>query len=122
MPTRLGRGHMGRNDAGKIHTAPDNHYSTSPVAEIMKLPVEALAADDCALLLWCTWPHITIGTHVEIIKRGASSRTLRVRLGQATPTADAGGGNGYYTRPTPKSALSPPRARRCGSPPTCTKW
>jgi N6-adenosine-specific RNA methylase IME4 len=34
----------------------------------MKLPVAALAADDCALLLWCTGPHITIGTHVEVIK------------------------------------------------------
>ena len=35
---------------------------------IKGLPVAALAADDCALLLWCTGPHITIGTHVEIIR------------------------------------------------------
>ena len=32
------------------------------------MPVAQLAADDCALLLWCTGPHITIGTHVEIIE------------------------------------------------------
>jgi putative DNA primase/helicase len=30
--------------------------------------VAPLAADACALLLWCTGPHIAIGTHVEIIK------------------------------------------------------
>jgi N6-adenosine-specific RNA methylase IME4 len=47
----------------------DHHYNTDlPLDEIMRLPVAPLAADDCALLLWCTGPHITIGTHVEIIK------------------------------------------------------
>ena len=61
-------------DSGKIHSAVDNHYGTSPLEEIMKLPVAALAADDCALLLWCTGPHITIGTHVEVIKSWGSSR------------------------------------------------
>ena len=34
----------------------------------MKLPVADLAADDCALLLWCTFPHISIGTHLKIIE------------------------------------------------------
>jgi N6-adenosine-specific RNA methylase IME4 len=53
---------------GKIMSSPDNHYGTSTLDQIARLPVAALAADDCALLLWCTCPHITIGTHVEIMK------------------------------------------------------
>ncbi len=48
--------------SGKIMSAPDNHYGTSSLDEIMKLPVAAPAAEDCALLMWCTGPHITIGT------------------------------------------------------------
>lgn len=54
--------------SGKIHSSPDNHYGTSPLDEIMRLPVAKLAAEDCALLLWCTWPHIVIGSHLEVIK------------------------------------------------------
>jgi hypothetical protein len=38
--------------SGKVRSAPDNHYGTSPLDEIMSLPVAALAADDCVLLLW----------------------------------------------------------------------
>jgi N6-adenosine-specific RNA methylase IME4 len=45
-----------------------NHYRTDAVDEIVRLPVAALAADDCVLLLWCTGPHIAIGTHVRIIE------------------------------------------------------
>jgi N6-adenosine-specific RNA methylase IME4 len=55
-------------DSGKIMSAPDNHYGTSTLDQIARLPVAALAADDCALLLWCTGPHITIGTHVKVIE------------------------------------------------------
>jgi N6-adenosine-specific RNA methylase IME4 len=54
--------------SGKIRSAPDNHYGTSPLDQIMKLPIAALAADDCVLLLWCTGPHVAIGTHVEVMK------------------------------------------------------
>ena len=34
------------------------HYRTMTTAEIKALPVTALAADDCVLFLWCTWPTI----------------------------------------------------------------
>jgi site-specific DNA-methyltransferase (adenine-specific) len=46
----------------------EHHYNTSTLDEIMKLPVAQLAADDCALVMWCTWPHIAIGTHCKIIE------------------------------------------------------
>lgn len=32
------------------------HYECQDIEWIKALPVEALAADDCALFLWCTWP------------------------------------------------------------------
>jgi len=55
-------------ESGRIMSCADHHYALSPVDEIMRLPVASLAADDCALLLWCTGPHIGIGTHVKIIE------------------------------------------------------
>jgi N6-adenosine-specific RNA methylase IME4 len=56
-------------ESGKVRSAPNNHYSTSPIAEIASLPVAALAAEHCALLLWCTGPHITISTQIPVIER-----------------------------------------------------
>ena len=53
---------------GKVMSSPDNHYNTNDLDEIMKLPIADLAADDCALLLWCTFPHISIGTHLAVIE------------------------------------------------------
>lgn len=38
--------------------APDNHYPTSPTAEIAARDVAAIAADDCALFLWATAPKL----------------------------------------------------------------
>src|SRR5262249_55604031 len=54
--------------SGKIYSAADNHYGTSTLDQIANLPVAPLAADDCVLLLWCTWPHIAIGTPTKIIE------------------------------------------------------
>jgi N6-adenosine-specific RNA methylase IME4 len=38
--------------------SPDRHYRTMTVEEIMALPIGELAARDCALFLWWTWPLI----------------------------------------------------------------
>jgi N6-adenosine-specific RNA methylase IME4 len=86
--------------SGKIHSACDNHYGRSPLDQIMKLPVAALAADDCALLLWCTGPHIAIGTHVEIIKAwGFKPSTIAFDWIKQTPSGDRlHTGMGYWTR------------------------
>ena len=34
------------------------HYPTMPLWEILALPVESIADDDCALFLWTTFPYI----------------------------------------------------------------
>lgn len=85
---------------GKLHSAPDNHYGTSSIAQIADLPVAPLAADDCALLLWCTWPHIARGTHVEIIKAwGFRPSTAAFVWVKQTAGADRlHTGMGYWTR------------------------
>jgi N6-adenosine-specific RNA methylase IME4/ParB-like chromosome segregation protein Spo0J len=86
-------------DSGKIRSAPDNHYGTSALDEIAHLPVAPLAADDCALLMWCTAPHITIGTHIAVIDQWGF-RPCTFAFDWVKTTADGGlhTGMGYYTR------------------------
>jgi N6-adenosine-specific RNA methylase IME4 len=89
----------GGSPAGKIHSAPDNHYNTQALDEIMRLPVAQLAAEDCALLLWCTGPHITISTHTKTIEawrfRPATKAFCWVKQNQSgDPRLN---GQGYYT-------------------------
>ena len=38
--------------------APEAHYETMSTEEICALPVWELAAPDCLLVLWSTWPHL----------------------------------------------------------------
>jgi N6-adenosine-specific RNA methylase IME4 len=85
---------------GGLRAAAANHYGTSALDEIMKLPVARLAADDCALLLWCTWPHIAIGTHVKIIEAWGSKPSTAAFVWVKTNANGEGlhTGNGYYTR------------------------
>ena len=86
-------------DSGKIHTSSDHHYKPSTFDEIMKLPVAALAADDCALLMWCTWPHITIGDHVPVMTAwGFKPCTCALVWTKTTADDNFSIGGGYYTR------------------------
>jgi N6-adenosine-specific RNA methylase IME4 len=41
--------------------SPNAHYRTMTFAEIAALPVNHLAAPDCVLFLWCTWPMLLHG-------------------------------------------------------------
>ena len=38
--------------------SPEAHYSTMDLAAIKALPVHELAAPDCYLFMWSTWPHL----------------------------------------------------------------
>jgi N6-adenosine-specific RNA methylase IME4 len=38
--------------------SPQRHYPTMSLAEVCALPIGALAAPDCALFFWATWPRI----------------------------------------------------------------
>jgi N6-adenosine-specific RNA methylase IME4 len=96
---------------GGLHTSPANQYNVNPLDEIMRLPVAPLAAKDCALFLWCTWPHILKGNHVPIIEAWGFDPSAcafiwvktnadgSVYVGDECPTTeDTFVGNGYVTR------------------------
>jgi N6-adenosine-specific RNA methylase IME4 len=40
--------------------SPEAHYPTMSVAELKALPVAQLAAGDCLLFMWSTWPHLKV--------------------------------------------------------------
>lgn len=40
----------------KCNGACENHYSTMKIEDICKLPIKNIAADDCVLFLWTTYP------------------------------------------------------------------
>lgn len=44
-----------RSEKGEAKAA-QAHYACMPTDAIAALPVDMLAADDCALFIWCTWP------------------------------------------------------------------
>ena len=45
-----------RYSDGGCNGAAENHYSTMSIADICTLPVKDIAADDCVLFLWTTYP------------------------------------------------------------------
>ena len=47
-----------RYDQKSLQGAAEKHYSTMSIEELCALPVEYLAAKDCALFLWTTFPMI----------------------------------------------------------------
>jgi N6-adenosine-specific RNA methylase IME4 len=77
-----------------------DHYGTSEIDEIKALPVAPLAADNAVLILWCTWPHVVIGTHVEVL-RAWGFKPSSVAFVWIKQNADGDGlhtGMGYWTR------------------------
>lgn len=39
----------------------EKHYATLSIKDLCQLPVVDLAAPDCVLLMWCTWPQMPDG-------------------------------------------------------------
>lgn len=50
--------HRTRSPKGINRRHPSRHYPTMSLAEICAMPVKAVAAKDCHLFLWTTWPHL----------------------------------------------------------------
>jgi N6-adenosine-specific RNA methylase IME4 len=91
-------------EAGK-GKSPERHYACMSLDDIKALPVRQLAADNCALFLWTTWPHLPHANEV-IQAWGFTYRTAgfvwvkqtQDRLGLATWT-------GYWTRANSEPCL-----------------
>ena len=47
-----------RYERSKVQGAAEKHYPTMGIDELCALPVPELAAKDCALFLWATFPQL----------------------------------------------------------------
>lgn len=99
-----------------LDRSPEQHYSTMSMRDIARLPVDELAAKDCALFVWCCWPSITEA--IKIIDAwGFTFKTCafswmkadpyRLFADDATPFA----GMGYWTRANTEPCLLATRGK-----------
>lgn len=88
----------------------DQHYATMSLRQIARLPVEELAAADCALFMWVTWPQLKsalwlIGAWGFTYKTCAfdwmKADPYRLFADDATPEM----GMGYWTRSNTEPCL-----------------
>ncbi len=96
--------------------AADNHYSIMSMAAIAELPIGDVAANDCALFLWCCWPSLTDALDI-ITKWGFSYKTCgfswmkadpyRLFSDHTTPFA----GLGYWSRANTEPCLLATRGK-----------
>jgi N6-adenosine-specific RNA methylase IME4 len=90
-------------ESGKDRAA-ENHYRTMTLAEIKAFGeryVKPLAAENCALLMWCTWPLVAPGDVLADIIRawGFEPKTLGFIWIKTNQNGEGlHWGNGYYTR------------------------
>jgi len=87
---------------GKGRSA-DRHYRTMNTADIHDMPVGELAAKDCVLLMWTTWPHLLDALAV-IEGWGFFYKTcgfVWVKVKANKPQI----GNGYWTRANSEPCL-----------------
>jgi N6-adenosine-specific RNA methylase IME4 len=120
-------GALGRNVYGAILADPGWHFATwskkgrgrSPkyrtmsVAEIAALPVVELAAPDCVLFLWATWPLMPAAFHV-VEAWGFKYKTCAFTWLKADPDRCPVlpfMGNGYWTRANVEVCLLAVRGR-----------
>lgn len=95
------------------------HYTTMTVEDVAVLPVAELAADNCALFLWCCWPTLADAWKV-IDSWGFQYKTcafdwIKAHAGQLDmlrDDSDALMGMGYWTRSNSEPCL----LATCGKP------
>jgi N6-adenosine-specific RNA methylase IME4 len=99
------------SDKGKGRS-PERHYSCMSLMDICELPVQKLAADDCALFLWTTYPHLQQAQKV-IEAWGFSYRTLGfIWVKQAKGGSGLHTGTGYWTRANSEPCLLAAKGKR----------
>lgn len=79
------------------HGITKDKYSVMSEDEICKLPVEALAGDNCVLFLWGTWPNISKALSV-ISAWGFQYKTAGFVWVKTHPNGRLTLGLGHYTR------------------------
>jgi N6-adenosine-specific RNA methylase IME4 len=106
-------------EKGKGRSA-ERHYACMSLDEIKALPVGQLAADNCALFMWTTFPHLQ-RAHEVLDAWGFRYRTLGFIWVKTTPGSNlvrvgsgAGlhTGTGYWTRANSEPCLLAARGKR----------
>lgn len=106
------------SENGKGRSA-DRHYPTMPLCDAAYLPVSDLAADDCVLFMWATWPMLHTGLQL-IEDWGFQYKTAAFDWMKADVSTidmfaapkDASMKMGYWTRSNSEPCL----LATCGSP------
>lgn len=89
----------------KATRSAQDHYDTMSTDDICNLPVERYAADDCALIMWATFPHLEHALRVGKAW-GFTYKTLAfIWLKRVQNSPQWFTGMGYYTRSNPEPAL-----------------
>lgn len=87
-------------------------YPTMTLAELQALDVGSLAADDCALFLWCVWPSLFRDVPGLLAAWGFDYRTLAFIWIKTTRRSNGlHMGLGYYTRANSEPCLLAIRGR-----------
>jgi N6-adenosine-specific RNA methylase IME4 len=89
---------------GKQRSA-ERHYDTESIERTQALPVQALAADDCALLLWAVWPRLDDA--LDVIRAwGFAYQTCGFLWVKQNPSGEGlYMGMGYHTRANSEPCL-----------------
>lgn len=107
-----------RRESSGTNVAASVHYQTMSIEDICSLPVERVAADDCALFLWVTWP--TLLDAIKLIEAwGFKYKTcafdwMKAHAGQIDlfrDDIDALMGMGYWTRANSEPCLLATRGK-----------
>jgi N6-adenosine-specific RNA methylase IME4 len=95
-----------------------SHFETMTTRDLERLPVENLAAKDCALFLWATWP--MLNEALEVIKawrfeyKTCAFDWVKAHVGQIDLFRDEGDalmGMGYWTRANSEPCLLATRGK-----------
>jgi len=116
--TWTGREHVEKRTGNKYHGAVEYHYRSMPIADICALPVRELAATDCSLFLWASWPQL-IDALAVIEAWGFTFKTCafcwtKAHAGQLEMFEEAipdQMGLGYWTRANSEPCLLATRGR-----------
>jgi len=109
---RRGTGSHGTNVCAAVH------YNTMPFEDLAALPVRAVAAEDCCLFLWASWPMIEDALSLLRVW-GFTYKTcafdwMKAHTGQIDmfrDDADALMGMGYWTRANTEPCLLATRGK-----------
>lgn len=86
------------SERGSLHKSPDCHYPCMKPEDIMKLQVENIAAEDCVLFLWVTFPLLREGLET-MHKWGFTYKTCSFNWIKRNKKSDGWFmGLGYWTR------------------------